>query len=264
MTTKTLIAAATLLATAGAAQAAIDVSTVGFTYNQNFDSLTTSTTAVAWANDSTLSGWSLFISTLADAPTIVAGTGSGTAGSFMSYGASGSGERALGSLASGGAYFGSPASGAVAGYIAVAFVNNTGTTIDGIGLAWEGEQWRNGGNTNQQSLAFSYGVGGAFGTVSWVNTALSISSVVATSTAGAVDGNTTGLTTTASAIAGLGWAPGTTLWLRWADTNDVGNDHGLAIDNFAMSVTAVPEPGALALMLAGLGAVGFIARRRSA
>lgn len=36
------------------------------------------------------------------------------------------------------------------------------------------------------------------------------------------------------------------------------------VDNFTVMATPVPEPGALALMLAGLGAVGFLARRRGA
>lgn len=36
------------------------------------------------------------------------------------------------------------------------------------------------------------------------------------------------------------------------------------VDNFTVMATPVPEPGALALMLAGLGAVGFVARRRGA
>lgn len=266
MTTKTLIAAATLLATAGAAQAAIDVTTVGFTYNQNFDSLTTSTTAVAWANDSTLAGWSLFISTLADAPTIVAGNGAGNAGTFYSFGSTGSGERAFGSTASGGAYFGAPGTNAVAGYMAVAFVNNSGSTLDGFTLGYSGEQWRNGGNAATQSLALEYGIGAAFGTVAaWTapGAGWDMASVVNTTTAAAVDGNVAGLVTGLGGSAtGLGWAPGQTLWIRWADRNDSGNDHGLSIDDLSFAVSAVPEPGALALMLAGLGAVGFIARRR--
>ena len=59
------------------------------------------------------------------------------------------------------------------------------------------------------------------------------------------------------------WAAGDTLWLRWVERNDIGNDHGLAIDDLSFSVTAVPEPGTLALMLAGLAAVAFVARRRA-
>jgi len=34
------------------------------------------------------------------------------------------------------------------------------------------------------------------------------------------------------------------------------------VDNFTVTVTAVPEPGTYALLLAGLGMVGFVARRR--
>jgi PEP-CTERM motif len=265
MTTKTLLTAATLLAATATAQAAISVTSAGFTYGESFDSLTTSTTATPWVNDSTLAGWSLFISTLADAPTIVAGTGSGTTGSFMSFGGAGSGDRALGSLASGGTYFGGPASGAVAGYIAVAFVNNTGANIDGFSVKFDGEQWRNGGNTAAQSLDMSYGTGASFGTVgTWV-AGWNVPSIVNTGTAAAVDGNTTGLTANlGGTVTGLTWAAGDTLWLRWADRNDTGNDHGLALDNLTFSVSAIPEPGTLAMLLAGLGAVGFIARRRSA
>ena len=64
------------------AQAAINVGSTGFSYSQSFDSLSTSTTATPWVNDSTLPGWSLFISTLADAPTIAADNGASNAGTF--------------------------------------------------------------------------------------------------------------------------------------------------------------------------------------
>ena len=37
---------------------------------------------------------------------------------------------------------------------------------------------------------------------------------------------------------------------------------GPTLDNVMLTVTAVPEPSALALMLAGIGAIGFVARRR--
>jgi hypothetical protein len=263
---KTLIALAALatLAAAGTAQAAITVDSDSFTYSQSFNSLTTSTTATPWVNNSTLAGWSLFSSTLADAPTILGGSGSGNAGSFYSFGAAGSEERALGVTASGGAYFGSPASGAIAGYISVAFTNGTGLLLDGTLVAFDGEQWRNGGNTAAQQLSFEYGFGANFGTVaSWTAVATGdVVSPVIGSTAAAVDGNGAGLVTGLGATID-GWAPGQTLFIRWADRNDVGNDHGLSIDNFSLTVTPVPEPGALALMLAGLGFVGFVARRRA-
>ena len=76
-----LIALAALAATAGSsAQAAISIATAATTYNQSFDSLTTSTTAVAWTNDSTLAGWSLFTAAGTPIATSLAGTGGSNTG----------------------------------------------------------------------------------------------------------------------------------------------------------------------------------------
>jgi len=47
-------------------------------------------------------------------------------------------------------------------------------------------------------------------------------------------------------LRGLGWAPGATLWLRWVELNDVGNDHGLAIDDVSITL-ALPDTTAPAL-----------------
>src|SRR3954470_22594682 len=38
----------------------VSYTTAGGTYSQNFDTLPTTGTAAAWANDSTIAGWSLF------------------------------------------------------------------------------------------------------------------------------------------------------------------------------------------------------------
>jgi hypothetical protein len=259
---KTLIAAAALAAFLPA-HAELNVTSTSYTYGQSFDSLTTSTTAVAWTNDSTLAGWSLFNSAGAAIATYGADSGGSNAGSFRSFGTTGSGERALGSTASGGTYFGSPASGAVAGFMAVAFTNHSGVTLDGFTVGFAGEQWRNGGNTNAQSLSLEFGTGSGFtGVSNWSPVAAFVSPVVG-ATAAAVDGNSAGLVTGLGGSVALAWADGDTLWLRWVDRNDVGNDHGLAIDNLSFIVSSVPEPGTWALWLAGLGVLGFMAHRRA-
>lgn len=265
---KTLLAAAALAAVAPTF-AAVSVTSASSVYTQNFDTLTTTTgNAVVWANDSTLAGWSLFNSTGAAITTYGADDGGSNTGTFRSYGAVGSTDRALGDLASGGAYFGSPASGAVAGYIALALTNSTGAALTSFSLSYDGEQWRNGGNTSAQSLTVQYGFGASFASVTTWNTtptSLSFSSPVTGASAAAVDGNGAGLVAGINGTVTTTWASGDTLWVRWTDLNDVGNDHGLAIDNVSLSVAAaVPEPETYALMFAGLGVVGFIARRRKA
>jgi hypothetical protein len=247
-------------------QAQISVGSPAFTYNQDFDSLTTTAaTNVPWANDSTLTGWSLFNSLNAAITTYGADNGGNNTGTFRSYGSTGSAERALGSVASGGAYFGSPASGAVAGFISVAFSNGTGGALSAFTIGYDGEQWRNGGNTSAQPLTMQYGFGASFGAVAtWtaLGPAFDFNSPVVGATATALDGNAAANRATLGGSVSTSWAAGDTLWLRWTDLNDVGNDHGLAIDNFSLSVTAVPEPGNHALLIAGLGVVAFVAGRR--
>lgn len=259
------LAAAGLWCAAAAAQAAISVDSTAFVYGESFDSLTTSTSATAWSNDLTLPGWSLFISTGAAAPTYAADIGTSNAGTFRSYGSAGNSDRALGGAASGGSYFGSPPSGAIAGWIAVAFSNDTGGALAGFTLGFAGEQWRNGGNTSAQPMVLEYGFGGSFGSVTWTAPGGSFdwNSPVIGSTAGAVDGNNAGRVGGVGGTIATAWAAGDTLWIRWTERNDIGNDHGLAIDDLSFSVTAVPEPGTPLMLLAGLAAVGFLARRRA-
>jgi len=265
MYTRTLITLA-LLAGATAAQAAVAVDTADFIYSQDFDTLASTGSSNAWANDSTLSGWSLFTGAGAAIASYRADTGASNAGAFYSFGAASGSERALGGVGSGGSYFGSPASGAVAGYIAVAFTNATGLALTGFTLGFDGEQWRNGGNTSAQGMVLSYGFGSSYGDVAtWTapGGAFDWASPVVGSTSGSVDGNGTGLVSGLGGTVATAWASGDTLWVRWTDVNDVGNDHGLAIDNLSFSVSAVPEASTTAMLLAGLAAMGFVARRRA-
>lgn len=233
-------------------RAGITVSDLNATYTQDFNTLVSSGAAVAWSNNLTLPGWSLFNSTNAAVPTYLPGTGSTTTGSFYSFGSTGSSERALGSTGSGGTYFGSPATGSVAGYIAVQFENQTGSTIDSFTLGFAGEQWRNGGNATAQTMVFEYGFGAAFDTVAAWNAPGSnfdFTSPVTGTTAAAVDGNIAGrVEGLGGTIAGLNWSTGDSLWLRWIERNDAGNDHGLGIDDLSFSVSAVPEPSSMLLL----------------
>lgn len=245
--------------------AAIEVGNGSNSYGQDFDGLANAGTSVAWVNDSTLAGWSLFNKDGAAITSYAADNGGSNAGAFKSLGASGSDERALGGVGSGGSYFGSPPSGTVAGWIAVAFTNAGSSALDGFTVGWAGEQWRNGGNTSAQPMVFEYGFGASFAAVTtWTapGGSFDFTSPVVGASAATVDGNGAGR------VAGLGgevaaaWAPGTTLWLRWTERNDSGNDHALALDDFSLSVTPVPEPGTWALLAAGLGIVVARAARK--
>ena len=253
-----------------AAQADVGITLDASNYSQNFDSLTTSTTTQTFANDSTLQGWSLFTAAGAPISGYAADTGGSNAGSFRSFGASAASDRAFGGVTSGGTYFGSPASGAVAGYIALALNNQTGITMGSLVLSYTGEQWRNGGNTNAQSITVQYGFGSTFAAVStWTaaGTGFDFVTPVTGSTAAALDGNAAAnrVTGLGGVLENLNWANGDTMWLRWQYTNNIGNDHGLAIDDLSLGVLPlpVPEPAGAALLLAGLGALSLLARRRS-
>ena len=249
---------------------AISITAAGSAYTQNFDGLAASGTGMTWANDSTLPGWSLFKQPVQGTAmsTYSAGTGSSNTGGFYSFGASGNNDRALGGLG-GGAYFGSPDPGNLAGWMAVSFSNGSGGSLDGFQVSWEGEQWRNGGTASAQTMVFEYGLGSSFSTVtSWATPGglFDFSSVVNGGTAGPVVGNSAGLVAgRGGSVSSLSWAVNDTLWLRWVERNDIGNDHGLAIDNFSFTASrssaAVPD-GGTTFALFGLSFAGLAGLRR--
>ncbi|MCT7956024.1 putative Ig domain-containing protein, partial [Laspinema palackyanum] len=213
-------------------------------YFQDFDSLATNGTDNLWANHSTLPGWYLFRQPAPGIPipTYDANHGSSNKGSFYSYGSNGASDRALGGLGSGHAYFGSPDTGKIAGWIALAATNTTGSTLKNITLKFDGEQWRNGGSvtppTLPQTMRLEYGLGATFDTVQTWNKLgenFDFTSPIAMEPGGPVNGNTNGLVANlGGTIHDLTWDNNQTLWIRWVEVNDKDNDHGLALDNFSL------------------------------
>ncbi|KAB2922892.1 MAG: T9SS type A sorting domain-containing protein [Bacteroidetes bacterium] len=210
-----------------------DISSITYSYHQDFDTLAATGTTVSWTNNSTIEGWYL------NKTSYTVGTGSSNTGAVYSYGSSGAAERALGSAASSG-------SGTL--FYAVKFTNSSGRVITRLPVQYAGEQWRNGGNTTGQSLTFEYKVNasGIDDASGWTAVpALNFTGPVATGTAAALDGNASGNRSTVSAVITVTVQPGETVWLRWTDLNDSGNDHGLAVDDFWLNINGEALPAEL-------------------
>ncbi len=219
-----------LFSSAPPAAAQISLTTLGSPVTQNFDALATTGTNVAWTDNSTLAGW------YATRTTYNAGAGASNTGSMYSFGTGTATDRALGGVASGG-------TGTM--YWAARYVNNTGGTINSLSVSYTGEQWRDGGNATPatQPLAFQYQVANAgvitdadTPTTGWVAAAaLNFVSPIATTTAGALDGNAAPNRVALSSTVTVTVNAGQEIWIRWQDINDTGNDHGLAIDDVSVT-----------------------------
>ncbi len=271
MILRSSILALALLAVAGAAQAQ-----VAFTgaYSQNFDSLASSGTANAWTDNSTLAGW--YMRRVDDVNGVLAdqynaGDGTSNAGAVYSFGTVGSAERALGSIGSG-----SVENSAYG----VRLTNNTGGDIDSVDIAYTGEEWRDGGNTNPvaQVLHFSYSLtsttigadtqtsGGVSGYHADPNfttaTAFDVVSPVFGTSATSLNGNAAAnrVAITGTLSLATPWHAGSDLWIRWVDVNDIGNDIGMGVDDLSITAAPVPEPASIAAL--GLGLLALVRRRK--
>ncbi|AFY42366.1 Ig-like domain-containing protein [Nostoc sp. PCC 7107] len=198
-------------------------------YSENFDSLASSGSSGVLP-----SGWALLeTGTSANVNgQYTAGTGSNNAADIYSFGATGSSERAFGTLRS----------GTLNPSIGASFTNTTGSTITTLNLSYRGEQWRLGAaNRGSDRLDFQYSLNAtSLNTGTWVDVDnLDFNSPVTTGTVGALDGNTNSsqITTT---ITGLNIPNGATFWFRWLDFDVTNADDGLAIDNFSLSTGVTP------------------------
>jgi hypothetical protein len=169
----------------------------------------------------------------------VVGTGSSNSGGAYSFGAAAATDRALGSVGSGSVtpiMFGAK------------FTNNGSGPITALAISFDGEMWRRGQSTpNGDGLTFSYSTAASdltTGTFSNV-VALNFASPgnACQSVAGATDGNSAACRASVSgSITGLSVNPGSSIWIRWTDTDTLGSDDGVAVDNVSVTATFSLDP----------------------
>ncbi len=248
-----------------AATTTAQIAYTGGSYTQNFNTLPSSGTftfsgfgpfalTAPPINASGLAGWSFAKVNGSGANALFFfGTGSSATGGTYSFGSTASSERALGYLFS----------GTVGSVMGAVLTNNTGATISQFTVSYTGEQWRYGGTTGTDRIAFEYQVGGASittGTFTPV-TALDFSSPVNGTTGGvtgALNGNALPNTAFVTAtVTGLNWTAGQTLVLRWSDFNVAGSDDGLGVDDFTFS-TPTPVGGAKPSVITTTPAAGAV------
>lgn len=228
-----------MLAATGSQAQSISIATLGVSTGTDFNTLV-NTGTVAIAGGSPING--VYAVRTGTGTNLVADTGTSNGGNNYSYGTpAGNTDRALGSVGSGNAAAGSF-------FYGVRFTNNTGSTITSLTVNYVGEQWRNGGNTTANVVAFSYVTGAPVGTnlaafqAAGTNvTALDFSSPINTATAAALDGNAAAnRVAISSTITGLNLANGSEILLRWSDPDHGGADHGLAIDDVFVTAAGAP------------------------
>ena len=219
-------------------------------YLQDFNTLPAAAGNNVWANNVTLPGWYAASQSSVASQTgytnILTGAGASNAGDIYSFtNAAVPSDRALGSVSSGSrnniAY-------------GVRLLNDTGVPLTNFTVSYTGEQWRNGGNTSAQPLAFSYRIDATItdsdpvGVAAWTAVpALNfVSPTVGGTTGVALDGNAAANRTVIPGVTLSGFVvfPGQEIFLRWLDINDAGNDHALALEDLTVSwetnLTAVP------------------------
>lgn len=221
---------------ASSAMAQVSLTGANPIYTQDFDALVNTGTA-GNVLGAAINGWEIgeTLGGSQDDELYKVDNGAGNTGNTLSYGATGSTERALGSLRS----------SSLQSNFGVQFENATGTSITQMDVTFYGEQWRLGAaSAVNDSLLFYYSTTATSLdtnlTVGWVKVpALTFSSLVMSGTAGALDGNAAANRELKTAsITGLNIPTGSKVWIKWIDVDRIpGSDDGLAVDDLTIQFT---------------------------
>lgn len=198
----------------------------GSVYTQDFNTLATSGTT----NSSLPAGWFIFESGTSARVNqqYAADNGSSNTGDTYSYGASGSSDRALGTLLS----------GTISPIIGACFTNNTGAPIGAVTIQYTGKQFRVGTINRSDRLNFQYST-----TATALNSPASAWTDFSALTYTDSPATTTGVVNPALAtaigprtISSLTLPAGSSFWIRWTDSDASGADDGLAVDDFRLTI----------------------------
>ncbi len=206
----------------------------GTAYTQSFDTLPGSGT-VAWANDTTIPGWSVALTSgaLTNA-TIVITDGASNLGDLRvaSAGTAGAADRALALHTQ---------LDVAPTYIGVGFQNTSGRVLERFSLAYTAEQWKESGSARNLTFTVQYRIGA---TAADLN-ATSGWTTLAPLTATTLSGSAGAATTLAANDVAVTIPAGTSIWFRWRTSNSAtsatSSNDILAIDNVSASFVAAPD-----------------------
>jgi hypothetical protein len=180
-------------------------------------------------NSLNMAGWQFFAHLGSTSNAVFAvSTGSATGQGVYSLGASGSSDRALGSLASSTGIYS----------FGIVLINHTGSTLNQVTISFNAEQWRKGGSTNKNFWKCFYKTG----TIPSINQsnkieskALGFSSLQTTSGSATLNGNLPeNKQSISGTITGIDWKAGEQLLIVWEDADETGSDDMMAIDDFSL------------------------------
>ena len=217
----------------------VNMTTTG-SYNQDFDGLANTAINNAWIQNFTILNW--FTQRTGTGTTYDAGTGSNNTGNLYSFGnAAGNVERALGAVSSDNASAGNFAHGLL-------LRNTSSSTITNLTISYTGEQWRNSGAVDAQTVACYYKISSTIISALTPNNnsgwtavpALDFVSPTIGGTGSLIDGNnpTNQAVKTNIAIPGLNLGINQYIMIKWEDPDHFNADHGMAIDDVTVNWTA--------------------------